>query len=60
MDQLTFQIPSQQHKEWFITALFPHIRLPSVQQKVSTLAKALEAAIRMEASLIGERNIGMA
>jgi hypothetical protein len=26
--QLTFQIPNEQNKEWFIAALLPHIRTP--------------------------------
>lgn len=60
MDCLTFQISSQQHKEWFIVALLPHIRLPLVQQKVATLEKSLEVAIRMEASPVGESITGMA
>lgn len=31
MDHLTFQIMSQQRKEWFIVTIFPHIRFPLVQ-----------------------------
>jgi hypothetical protein len=30
-DQLTFQIPDEQNKEWFIVALLPHIRFPLMQ-----------------------------
>jgi hypothetical protein len=42
---LSFQIPDEQHKEWFITALLPHIRVLLMQQKVASQAKALEIAI---------------
>lgn len=59
MDKLTFQIPSQQHKEWFIDALLPHIILPMVQQKLASSSEALEATIIMEASLVGESNVGI-
>jgi len=60
MDRLTFQIPSQQHKEWFIATLLPHIKLPMVQQKLASPAEALEETTRMEASLVGESSTGMA
>lgn len=60
MDRLTFYILSQQHKEWFIVALLPHIRLPLVQQKVAIPAEALEESIRMESSLAGESSVWMA
>jgi hypothetical protein len=29
--RLIFQIPDEQNKEWFITALLPHIRVPLMQ-----------------------------
>jgi len=60
MDRLTFQIPTQQHKEWFIAALVPHIRIPLCQQRFASQAEALEVAIKMEASPIGESSTGMA
>ena len=34
LDQVTFTIRPEQHKEWFIAALLPHIRTPLMQQKV--------------------------
>jgi hypothetical protein len=34
MGRLNFQIPDQQHQEWFIAGLLPHIRRPLIQQKV--------------------------
>lgn len=60
MDRMTFQIPSEQHKEWFIVALLPHIRLPMVHHKLASPAEALEETIRMEASIIEESSEGMA
>jgi hypothetical protein len=34
--RLTFQIPDEQNKEWFIIALLPHIRVPLMQQKIAS------------------------
>jgi hypothetical protein len=31
MGRLTFQIPDQQHREWFIAGLLPHIHSPLIQ-----------------------------
>jgi hypothetical protein len=44
-DHLIFQIPDKQHKEWFIAALLPHIRILLMQQKVTSQAKALDISI---------------
>jgi hypothetical protein len=33
-DRLTFQIPDEQHREWFIAGLLSHIRFPLTQQKI--------------------------
>jgi len=60
MEKLKFQIPAQQHKEWFIVALAPHIKIPLCQQKLASQAESLEAYIRLEASPIGESRAGMA
>jgi len=59
MDRLTFQIPSHQHKEWFIVVLLPHIMLPMVQQRLASPTEALEVTIRIKASPIGESSAGM-
>jgi hypothetical protein len=56
---LSFHIPDEQHKEWFITALLPHIRVPMMKHKVSSQAEALEIAMKLEASPAGESNPGM-
>jgi hypothetical protein len=39
---LTFQIPGQQHQEWFIVKLLPHILRPLIQQKVTSQSEALK------------------
>ena len=36
LDQVSFDIDAEQHKEWFITALLTHIRLSLMQQKVAS------------------------
>ena len=48
-----------QHKEWFITALVPHIRKPLMQHKIATQSEALEIAMKLEASPVGENVVGM-
>jgi hypothetical protein len=32
---LSFQIPDEKNKEWFIASLFPHIRVPLMQQNIA-------------------------
>jgi hypothetical protein len=51
--------PRQQNKEWFITSLLPHIRVPLMQQKISSQAEALEIAMKLESTPMGESNLGM-
>ena len=48
-----------QHKEWFIAALVPHIQQPLMQQKIVTQSEALEIAMKLEASPVGENAVGM-
>jgi hypothetical protein len=59
MGRLTFQISDQQHKEWFIARLVPHIHRPLIQQKVASHPEALEIAMKLESSLVGDSG-GMA
>jgi hypothetical protein len=54
MGRLTFQIPDQQHQEWFIVGLLPHIQRPLIQQKVTSQPEALEIAMKLEASPTGD------
>jgi hypothetical protein len=54
IDHLSFQIPDKQNKEWFIPALLPHIRVPLMQQKFASQAEALEIAMKLEATPVGE------
>ena len=48
----TSEMSDVQHKEWFITALLPHIRGLLMQQKIELHTKALELAMKLEASPI--------
>jgi hypothetical protein len=59
MGRITFQILDQQHREWFIARLLPHIHGPLIQQKDCVAAEALEIAMKLEASPIGDSG-GMA
>jgi hypothetical protein len=36
MGPLTFQILDEKNKEWFIVSLLPHIRVPMMQQKITS------------------------
>jgi hypothetical protein len=56
---LTFQIPDEQNKEWFIATLLPHIRFPLMQQKIASQAEALEISMKLESTPMGESNSGM-
>jgi len=59
LGQVNFEFPVQQHQEWFIAALMPHIRLPLMQQKVTSQSEALEITMRLEASPMSESKLGM-
>ena len=54
LSQVSFDIDTQQHKEWFKTALLPHIRLLLMQQKVASQVESLEIVMKLEASMIAE------
>ena len=58
LDQVSFTIGLAQHKEWFITALLPHIRTPLMQQKVADQQEALEIAMKLETTPV-EDNYGI-
>ena len=59
LSQVSVDIDVQQHREWFIVALLPHIRLSLMQQKVASQAETLEIAMNLEASSIVETSVGM-
>jgi hypothetical protein len=59
MGRMNFQIPDQQHQEWFIAGLLPHIHRPLIQQKVVSQPEALEIAMKLESSPVGDSG-GMA
>ena len=57
--RVIFKMRKVQHKEWFITALVPHIKQLLMQQKIVTWSEALEIAMKLEALPIGETAVGM-
>jgi hypothetical protein len=57
--RLSFQILDEQNKEWFISTLLPHIRVPFMQQKFSSQTEELEIAMKLEAAHVGESIPGM-
>ena len=56
---LSFQIPYEKNKEWFIASLLPHIKVPLMQQKIASQAKALEIAMKLESTPMGESSSSM-
>jgi hypothetical protein len=57
--RLTFKIPDEQKKEWFIVALLPHIKVLPMQQKIALKSEALEISMKIESSPMGESSSGM-
>jgi hypothetical protein len=51
---LIFHIPDDKNKEWFIATLLSHIKVPLMQQKVASQAEALEIAMMLESTPMGE------
>ena len=56
---MSFTIGPAQHKEWFIAALLPHIRMPLMQKKVTDQQEALEIVMKLETAPV-EDNSGIA
>ena len=59
MDKVSIQMLDVQHKEWFIATLLPHIRTTLMHQKVVLQTEALEIAMKLESSPIGDTDTGM-
>ena len=59
MERFNFEMSDIHHKEWFIATLLSHIRLPLMQEKIATQSEALEIAMKLEASLVGENAVAM-
>jgi hypothetical protein len=53
MGRLTFQIPDQLHKEWFIARLLPHIQCLLIQYEVASHPESLEIEMKLEESPVG-------
>ena len=56
LDQVSFTIGPEQHKEWFIVALLSHIKTPLMQQKVVDQQEALEIAMKLETTPVGDNS----
>ena len=48
-----------QHKEWFISALLPHIQITLMQHNIVSHTEAMEITMKLESSPIGETDAGM-
>ena len=59
MAKVSFQMSDVQHKEWFISALLPHIRTSLMQHKLLSHIEALEITMKLEASPVGDTGSGM-
>jgi hypothetical protein len=51
--RMNFKIPDEQNKEWLITSLLPHIRVPLMQHKIASQAEVLEIAMNLESTPMG-------
>lgn len=59
LGQANFQIHEEQHKEWFIASLLPHIKLTLTKQNISTQVEALEISMKLEASPVADTQVGV-
>ena len=59
MAKVSFHMSNVEHKYWFITSLLPHIQVPLMQHNIVSQFEALELAMKLEASLVGETGVGM-
>ena len=48
-----------QHYAWFIASLTPYLKSALSQQKISTQADALEAAMRLHETFVQDRGLGV-
>jgi hypothetical protein len=58
--QLTFHIPDEQHREWFIVGLFSHICFPLTTEYCDAVRSSGNCDEIGSASPVGENNVGMA
>jgi hypothetical protein len=56
---LTFQIPDEKNKEWFISSLLSQIKVPLMKQNISSQDEALEITMKLESTPMGESSSGM-
>jgi hypothetical protein len=58
-NHLSFHILDEQHKECFIASLLPHIRVPMMQEKVTSQSKVVEIAMKLEVASVVKSSSGM-
>jgi hypothetical protein len=51
---MTFKIHDKEHQECFIAGILPHTRRSLIQQKVALQLEALEIAMKLESSPVGD------
>ena len=54
-----FKYDDKQHTEWFIDMLLPYLQIPMGHQTIDTQEKALEIAMKLEAALRDETQLGV-
>ena len=59
MARVNLKMSDVKHKEWFIDVLVSHIRQSLMQQNITMQNEALDMAMKLEASPIGETTVGM-
>ena len=59
MAKVSFKMSDVQHNEWFIVALLPHNRTLLMQQKLVSQTEALEIAMKLQVSPVGDTGLGM-
>lgn len=52
-------LTNAQHRAWFVSSLTPHLRMALSQQKLSTHAKALVVAMRLNETPIQDHGLGV-
>lgn len=57
IQQANMNITDEQHKEWYIASLLPHLRLPLSQRKIAMQEEVVEIMMRFEVSPIQDMNI---
>ena len=57
--EVSFQMSNVLHKQWLIYTMLPYFCVLLMQQKILSQSEALELAMKLEDSLVGEIGAGM-